>query len=190
VPLRQDLLTPIAGDNPAGASLRYELVYGQIKEARTEEDETLPAGAWDRPVKRADLNLVVKLAGDALANRSKDLQLAVWLGEAVCKQEGISLLSPILQLCLELQQNFWEIMYPEIDDGDLGLRAAPLQWAANRYTVIVYGVGTKRLALLGGKKRQTIASSNGRSGSRSLTKAGLQAKRWTRRSRQHPRAFI
>jgi type VI secretion system protein ImpA len=141
VPLRQDLLTPIAGDNPAGASLRYELVYGQIKEARTEEDETLPAGAWDRPVKRADLNLVVKLAGDALANRSKDLQLAVWLGEAVCKQEGISLLSPILQLCLELQQNFWEIMYPEIDDGDLGLRAAPLQWAANRYTVIIYGVG-------------------------------------------------
>ena len=48
MPLRQDLLTPIAGDNPAGASLRYELVYGQIKEARTEEDETLPAGAWDR----------------------------------------------------------------------------------------------------------------------------------------------
>jgi len=141
VPIRQDLLTPIAGDNPAGANLRYELVYGQIKEARTEEDETLPAGAWDRPVKRADLNLVVKLAGDALANRSKDLQLAVWLGEAVCKREGISLLSSVLRLCLELQQNFWEILYPEIEDGDSGLRVAPLQWAANRYTIIVYSVG-------------------------------------------------
>jgi type VI secretion system protein ImpA len=141
VPLRQDLLTPIVGENPAGANLRYDLVYGQIKEARTEEDETLPTGAWEREIKRADLNLVTKLAGEALATRSKDLQLAVWLGEALFRQEGISLLSPALKLCLELQQNFWESFYPEIDDGDLGLRVASLQWAANRYTPVVYGTG-------------------------------------------------
>jgi type VI secretion system protein ImpA len=138
VSLRQDLLTPIAGDNPAGVNLRYELVYDQIKEARTEEDETLPAGAWDRPVKHADLNLVIKLAGEALVNKSKDLQLAVWLGEALCKKEGISVLPPVLKLCLELQQHFWDTLYPEIDDGDLGLRVAPLQWAAKCYTAVVY----------------------------------------------------
>jgi type VI secretion system protein ImpA len=138
VPLRQDLLLPIAGDNPAGVNLRYEPVYGQIKEARTEEDETLPAGAWDRPVKHADLNLVIKLAGEALVNKSKDLQLAVWLGEALCKKEGISVLRPVLKFCLELQQHFWDTLYPEIDDGDLGLRVAPLQWAAKCYTAVVY----------------------------------------------------
>ena len=32
VALREDLLTPIAGDNPAGKSLRYDPVYDKIKE--------------------------------------------------------------------------------------------------------------------------------------------------------------
>ncbi|WP_158792819.1 type VI secretion system protein TssA [Granulicella sp. L60] len=141
MPLRQNLLTPIAGDNPAGVNLRYETVYDQIKEARTEEDETLPTGAWDRPVKRADLNLVIKLASEALVNKSKDLQLAVWLGEAVCRQEGVSVLPSVLRLCLELQERFWDTLYPELDDGDAGLRVAPLQWASKSYTTVVYGFG-------------------------------------------------
>jgi type VI secretion system protein ImpA len=141
MPLRDDLLTPIAGDNPAGASLRYDRVYDQIKEARTEDDDSLPTGAWERQSKRADFKVVAKLAGEALANRSKDLHLAVWLGEALLKQEGISPLTSILQLCLDLQQNFWETLYPEIDEGDPGMRVVPLQWAANRYAALVYGAG-------------------------------------------------
>jgi type VI secretion system protein ImpA len=139
VPLREDLLTPIPGDNPAGVNLRYDRVYDQIKEARSEEDVTLPAGAWERQTKRADFKLVAKLAGDALVGRTKDLQLAVWLGEAMIKQEGISLLAPALRLCLELQQYFGDTLYPEIDEGDPGMRVVPLQWAANRYATLVYG---------------------------------------------------
>jgi type VI secretion system protein ImpA len=137
VPLRADLLTPIPGANPSGISLRYDRVYDQIKEARTEEDDSLPSGGWARQVKKADFRLAAKLAGDALATRSKDLQLAVWLGEALFKQEGASILAPILRLCLDLQQTFWETLYPEIDEGDLGLRAVPLQWAATRYAKLV-----------------------------------------------------
>ena len=45
----------------------------QIKEARIEDDESLPSGDWQRQVKRADFRLVIKLAGEALAARSKDL---------------------------------------------------------------------------------------------------------------------
>jgi type VI secretion system protein ImpA len=135
--LREDLLNPIAGANPAGASLRYDRIYDQIKEARTEEDDSLPAGGWARQTKKADFRAVVKLAGDALAARSKDLQLAVWLGEALIKQEGIAALAPVLRLCLDLQQNFWENLYPEIDEGDAGMRAVPLQWAATRYAKLL-----------------------------------------------------
>jgi len=137
VPLRDDLLTPISGENPAGASLRYDRVYDQIKEARTEDDDTLPSGAWARQTKRADFRAVIKLAGDALALRSKDLQLAVWLGEALLKQEGIATLTPVLQLLLALQTTFWETLHPEIDEGDAGMRAAPLQWAATRYAKLL-----------------------------------------------------
>ena len=43
MPLRDDLLTAIPGDAPAGASLRYDRVYDQIKEARTEVDALLPS---------------------------------------------------------------------------------------------------------------------------------------------------
>ena len=137
MPLREDLLTPIAGTNPAGSSLRYDRVYDQIKDARTEEDDSLPSGGWARQTKKADYKVVTKLAGDALATRSKDLQLAVWLGEALIKQEGISALAPVLRLCLDLQQTFWETLHPEIDEGDAGMRAAPLQWAATRYTKLL-----------------------------------------------------
>jgi type VI secretion system protein ImpA len=138
VPLRDDLLNPIAGDNPSGANLRYEKVYDQIKEARTEDDDTIPTGAWARSVKRADYNQVIKLAGEALANKSKDLQLAAWLTEAHVKKEGIGLIQPCLQLFRDLQEQFWDTLYPEIDeDGDAGMRATPIEWTANRVSAII-----------------------------------------------------
>ena len=132
MPLRDDLLNPIAGDNPSGVSLRYERVYDQIKEARTEDDESLPSGDWQRQVKRADYPLVIKLAGEALANKSKDLQLAAWLAEAHVKREGIGLMQPCLKLFQDLQEQFWDTLHPEIEDGDAGMRAVPIEWAANR----------------------------------------------------------
>jgi type VI secretion system protein ImpA len=132
VPLRDDLLNPIPGDNPAGSSLRYERIYDQIKEARTEEDDSLPSRGWERTAKKADYALVMKLAGEALATRSKDLQLAAWLTEAYVRREGAGLLQPCLKLLLDLQEQYWETIYPEIDDGDAGMRAVPLEWIANR----------------------------------------------------------
>jgi type VI secretion system protein ImpA len=45
MPLRDDLLNPIPGENPSGASLRYEPVYDKIKEARREDDDA-PQGEW------------------------------------------------------------------------------------------------------------------------------------------------
>jgi type VI secretion system protein ImpA len=137
VPLRDDFLNPVPGENPSGASLRYERIYDQIKEARTEEDESIPSGDWQRQVKRADYALVIKLAGEALATRSKDLQLAAWLTEAYVKREGISLIQPCFQLMQDLQQQFWDTLYPEIEDGDAGMRAVPMEWAANRVATLL-----------------------------------------------------
>ena len=132
MPLRDDLLNPIPGDNPSGVSLRYERICDQIKEARTEEDDSIPTGAWERTAKKADHQLVIKLAGDALAGKSKDLQLAAWLAEAHVRREGIQPVPECLKLLLDLQQQFWETLYPEIEDGDAGMRASPVEWAANR----------------------------------------------------------
>ena len=88
MPLREDLLTPIPGDNPGGTDLRYEL-YDIVREARREEIDA-PTGGWDRPRKTADWALVAKETSNALATKSKDLQLAVWLIEASYHRESFA----------------------------------------------------------------------------------------------------
>jgi type VI secretion system protein ImpA len=127
MPLRGDLLNPIPGPNPAGLDLRYDPVYDKIKEARHEDDDG-PQGDWQRPRKAADYVLVTKLAGDALAARSKDLQLAAWLTEAHLRREGFAGLRAGLGLLVELLERYWECLYPPLEDGDPELRAAPLAW--------------------------------------------------------------
>ncbi len=131
MPLRDDLLNPIPGDIPSGTNLRYAPVFDKVKEARRQEDDA-PQGEWQRERKVADYKLVIKLAGDALATQSKDLQLAAWLTEAFLHQEGFGGLQQGLGLLRGLVETFWDTLYPEIEDGDLELRSAPLEWVGTR----------------------------------------------------------
>jgi len=132
MPLRDDLLSPVPGANPSGESLRYAPLYDQIKEARREEEAAGDMGVWQRELKKADSPLVIKLAGDALATRSKDLQLAAWLTEAALRLEGYPGLKSGLELIRGMLEGFWDTLYPEIEDGDLELRATPLEWVGSR----------------------------------------------------------
>ena len=131
MPLREDLLTPIPGDNPSGAYLYYAPIYDKIKEARRHEDDTGPSGVWARERKAADWNLVIKLAGEALATQSKDIQLAVWLAEAYFKKEGFLLLRDSFILLRQLVETFWDTIYPLVEEGDAEFRATPLSWLGN-----------------------------------------------------------
>lgn len=136
MPLRDDLLNPIPGENPAGADLRYDPLYDKVKEARREDDDA-PQGEWERPRKVADWNAVIKLTGDALATRTKDLQLAAWLTEAMLRKEGFAGLAGGLTLLRELLEKFWDTLYPELEDGDAELRAAPLEWVGTRFNLAI-----------------------------------------------------
>jgi type VI secretion system protein ImpA len=127
MPFRDDLLTPIAGESPAGADLRYDPVYDKLKEARREELD-VPAGDWEVARKTADWPLVIRLAGDTLATRSKDLQLAVWLTEALVHREGFGGLRSGLDLIRDMLDQFWDHLHPELEDDDAEMRAAPLSW--------------------------------------------------------------
>jgi type VI secretion system protein ImpA len=127
MPLPDNLLNPIPGENPSGEDLRYAPLYDQIKEARRQEDEAAQ-GEWVHDVKKADYPLVIKLSTDALATKTKDLQLAAWLTEALVQVEGFPGLKQGLQLLQDLTSTFWETVYPQLEDGDAELRASPLQW--------------------------------------------------------------
>lgn len=134
MPLREDLLSPIPGANACGVNLRYAPVYDKIKEARREDDDA-PQGDWQRERKTADFPLVIKLAGEALATKSKDLQLAVWLTEALLKQEGFSGFRAGLNLIQSLLETYWDGLYPEIEDDDASLRSVPLEWLGGRMDI-------------------------------------------------------
>ena len=131
MPLRNDLLNPIAGENPSGQNLRYAPVYDKIKEARREDDDAAQ-GDWKLERKVADWPLVVKTAGETLATKSKDLQLAAWLTEALLKTQGVGGLRDGLDLLKGLIEGFWDTLYPEIEDGDAEMRATPLEWVGGR----------------------------------------------------------
>src|ERR1035438_10704717 len=132
MPLREDLLNPIPGENPSGANLRYDPITDKIKEARR-EDLDVPQGEWKTALKTADYNQVIKLSGEVLANRSKDLQIAVWLVDAHVHQEGFAVLPPALQFLRDFLEQFWDNLYPPMDeDGDMEVRAAPLVWLGGK----------------------------------------------------------
>jgi len=120
------LLAPIPGKSPSGSSLRYAPVYDEIRDALKPPD-TAPDGVWQRDQKPTDFNAVIKIATDQLAAQSKDLDIAVWLTEALVWRYGISGLTEGIDLIRQLLSEFWETAYPEIDeDGDEGFRAKPI----------------------------------------------------------------
>jgi type VI secretion system protein ImpA len=132
MPLRDEILRPIPGANPAGENLRNTPPYDKIKEARRHEDD-IPQGDWQRERKVADWPLTIKLATEALSKKSKDLQLAAWLTEAMLRREGIGGLKEGLGILQGLVETFWENLYPELEDGDTEFRAAPLLWVGETF---------------------------------------------------------
>ncbi len=139
MPLREDILTPIAGENPSGIDLRYDtklLIHDKIKEARRQDDE-LAQGDWQTERKTANFPLVVKVAQDAIATVSKDLQLAAWLAEGLLQTEGFGGLRLGIGLCQSLLTDFWDTVYPVIEDGDRELRARPLKWLGSMLDIPV-----------------------------------------------------
>ena len=132
MPLSDDLLNPISGPNPSGRNLRY-VVYDAIREARREDDE-LPSGDWAYERKRADYPSVLRLCCDALAEQSKDLQLAVWATEASVKLEGLAGLQHGLDFLNKLTEAFWDTLYPEIEDGDAEARFGVLESLGGKFS--------------------------------------------------------
>jgi type VI secretion system protein ImpA len=149
MPLREDLLAPIAGENPSGEDLYYDKVFDQVKEARREEEDDLPAGDWGRSqVKKADHRAVIKVAGEALATRTKDIRLAAWLVEAHLRIEGLQVLGPSIELLRAMQETFWPTLYPVIEEGgDLELRMLSVETATRLIAAAVRKVPITRAGL-------------------------------------------
>jgi type VI secretion system protein ImpA len=155
------LLKPIAAEKPAGKDIRYDGPHDAIRQARR-ADDGLAQGEWVREIKAADWPAVIEIATEALATKSKDLQVSSWLTEAMAKRYGFPGLRDGFHLIRELQQRFWDALYPEIEDGDLETRAAPLVWLneelplAIRQIPVTQGVSGENYAWLDWKESREV----------------------------------
>ncbi|MBV9928136.1 MAG: type VI secretion system protein TssA [Acidobacteria bacterium] len=140
-------LAPIPGDNPAGESLRYaplkpggnKTLYDEVKEARRSDDIS-SYGDWEtKERKTADWKLVIELTTEALATRTKDIQVCSWLCEALVKVEGFAGLRDGLKVMRGLHELYWDRLYPELRDGSPVPRANMLGTLNNDVTLAVQG---------------------------------------------------
>src|SRR5450756_675455 len=127
-----DFLGPVSADQPVGTDLRWTAEWDRIKEARRADDDLKP-GKWaKKEQKTADWRLVEELASGMLRNRSKDLQLALWLTEAGMRRHGFPGLRDGLRLTRELLVRYWDNgLYPPMEDGPED-RAGPFEWLNNK----------------------------------------------------------
>lgn len=130
------LLKPISEDNPVGEPMQYSGLYDEIRQARR-ADDNLNQGDWQSEVKLANYRQVIELAVPALTSQTKDLQISVWLGEALTKQHGFPGLRDALKLIRGLEETFWDTMYPEIDEGDMEGRANAIEWFDTQISIAV-----------------------------------------------------
>lgn len=126
MPLNTELhaacLAPVSAESPAGADLRHDIRLNAIKDARRED--LLPGADF----KQADWATVVAQCTAMLQKETKDLQLAAWLTEALMRRSGLPGLHTGIAITRGLVEHFWETVYPLPEEGDLELRAGPLEW--------------------------------------------------------------
>ncbi len=132
----QAILSPIADDSPAGEPLRYDPVFDEIQEARRADDD-LARGDWQHEIKTSDWDKVFELSVSALTERTKDLQIGVWLLESLTATEGFEGLHAGLQIMTGFLQQFWDHVYPLIEDDDLDFRVGPLEFLNDKVWLAV-----------------------------------------------------
>ena len=124
----ESLLAQISEEMPAGPPLRgddaalndlYYQVNDARKEARTAEQQLLyydPSGDNPAPApKPPDWDRVVTLAKETIATKSKDLWIAAWLIEGLCRTDGFAGLRDGFCVTRELCERYWGSIHPRSD---------------------------------------------------------------------------
>ncbi|MFB9971280.1 type VI secretion system protein TssA [Pseudoroseomonas cervicalis] len=129
----EKLLTPLAeGDGGAGVDLRedyspassYQKLRDARAEARAEERAQDAEGGEDSvPLPWREVKRLGQLC---LAERSRDIEIAAWLAEALVRLDGLAGLRDAAQLLAGLLEQYWDVLHPRPDEDGLEGRAAPL----------------------------------------------------------------
>lgn len=129
----ESLLAPVSPAQPAGADLSFSSDFDAIAKARRFDDPSLEQGEWVTDLKEADWAFVVSRCAALLAEKSKDLRVAVWLAEAAAKQHRMQGLGEAFRLLAGLCRQYWDLgLYPQPDGDDVEQRIGNLAWILGR----------------------------------------------------------
>lgn len=127
------LLEPLPGEAPAGADLREDFtaqsIYYRLRDARAdaraaERESDAQAGEAVVP---PQWRQVRDLSMQALSGKTKDLEIAAWLTEALIRGEGVAGLAAGARLMAGLAEAFWDQnLYPVPDEDGIVTRVAPV----------------------------------------------------------------
>lgn len=128
------LLAPIEGEAPVGADLREDFSaqspYYRLRDARAEAraaERTADADPTAEFAMPQQWRQVRELALAALAGKSKDLEVAAWLTEAMVRMDGPRGLAAGAHLIAGLANAFWDDgLFPLPDEDGIPTRVAPV----------------------------------------------------------------
>jgi type VI secretion system protein ImpA len=128
-------LAPVSAAAPAGHDVRYDPVYDELVAVRKRAEAAKgPANQASEWAKLADVALEV------LATRSKHLQVAAWLLDALTRLEGFRGALTGFSVLNGLIDRYWSDLFPAIDAEDaepLAYRAAPMLWVTDRLSEVL-----------------------------------------------------
>lgn len=159
-----DLSEPIPGDDPCGPDLQWDpelMALDQTMDGAVAENVDVVEGSRiaDDETKFED---VVRMA-EALCGRTKDLRVLCTLAEATWRDRGVAAFADVFAEMLAAVENWSDPetgIHPRADedDGDLGLRAAPLAGLLLRVPVLANTVGWGRPGEPDQETRNTVAA--------------------------------
>ncbi|MDY7579042.1 type VI secretion system protein TssA [Herbaspirillum sp. RTI4] len=131
------LLKPISPSQACGTDLSFSSDFDAIVEARRFDDASLDQGEWVTQIKEADWHFVVDNCARLLADKTKDLRLAVWWTEANAKIRNLRGLGEGYLLLAGLSEQYWNDLHPVPDPDDQELRVGNLSWLLSRSAGLV-----------------------------------------------------
>ena len=125
------VLKPISADLPCGKWNRYGEDFMSLSNMRQEDDPDLPMGEWERPLIKADWIKITNKCIDYLHINSKDLQVVVWLCDALVRTKKIQGFCLGLEVIDSLLNKYWTDLWPKLEE-DTDARTAPFIWLNTR----------------------------------------------------------
>jgi type VI secretion system protein ImpA len=126
------LLQPVSDEAPCGVDLRVhaggDAVYFQLKDLRSAARAIERRADADDEAQSslAEWQRIHQLGIKVLGERTKDIEIAVWVTEAAVRIAGFAGLRDGFRLLSGLVEHYWDQVFPLPDEDGMAIRLAPL----------------------------------------------------------------